>query len=350
MDGASAVQIVTTGGALMVKEICSDRQRWLDKGLETRLSAASTRGVSGQATSLAAEKGFRRSFLARGEYHQSLMPSEDEHDESVDAAIDAANQGSAAPPPVRAEGLPPVAPDVVEQETDGQMDDIVPTRGYRLTPTVGLGGSAGSIQALGTFFDTMPADSGFVFVVVLHLSPEHESTLAELLARRTAMPVVQAEDGMNVEANHVYVIPPGKHLLPVDGHLKLAPLEPAPGKRMAVDVFFRTLADTHGAHAAAVVLSGADGDGAVGLKRIKERGGLTVAQDPDEAEHEGMPRAAVATGMVDWVLKAGAIPPRLCEYFAREKRLHLPSEEPRELPAAAGPPNPDAPEASLREI
>ena len=101
------------------------------------------------------------------------------------------------------------------------------------------------------------------------------------------------------------MIPPGKHLAAVDGHLELADLPTERGQRVAVDLFFRTLADTHGPHAAAIVLSGADGDGAIGIKRIKERGGLTIAQDPDEAEHPGMPRAAIDTGMVDWVLQVG---------------------------------------------
>ena len=93
---------------------------------------------------------------------------------------------------------------------------------------------------------------------------------------------------------------------------------------MAVDLFFRTLADTHGPHAAAIVLSGADGDGAIGIKRIKERGGLTIAQDPDEAEHASMPRSAIATGMVDWVLRVAQMPERLLEYRANEKRVQLP--------------------------
>ena len=208
------------------------------------------------------------------------MPVEDADDRAVDTAIDAVDQGNAVAPTPQPAGLPDVNPDVAEQELGGGIDNIVPTRGYELPPMVGLGGSAGGIQALTGFFEAMPADSGLVFVVVLHLSPEHESTLAELLARHTTMPVVQAEDGMTVAPNHVYVIPPRKYLASVDGHLRLSPLEPAPGRRMTVDVFFRTLADTHGAHAAAIVLSGADGDGAIGIKRIKERGGLTVAQDP----------------------------------------------------------------------
>lgn len=265
-------------------------------------------------------------------------------DSGAEPGPGATSQGGWAP------GLPELAPDTVEQEDGGKtLDDMVPTRGYHLTPIVGLGGSAGGIPALAEFFQAMPPDSGLVFVVVLHLSAEHESTLAAVLGRHTAMPVTQAEDGTTVAANHVYIIPPGKYLSSADGQLRLTPLQPEYGKRMAVDVFFRTLADTHGAHAAAVVLSGGDGDGASGLKRVKERGGLTVAQDPEEAEHEGMPRSAIETGMVDWVLKTREMPGRLLAYFQREQQVQLALEEVssrREAPR----PGPDANATVLRDV
>ena len=108
------------------------------------------------------------------------------------------------------------------------------------------------------------------------------------------MPVVKVTDHTPVKKDHVYVIPPARHLSMMNGTLSLSELDPAKGKRVAVDLFFRTLADTHGPHAAAIVLSGADSDGAIGIKRIKERGGLTVAQQPSEAEFQGMPRSAIA--------------------------------------------------------
>jgi two-component system CheB/CheR fusion protein len=225
------------------------------------------------------------------------------------------------------DGLPAVGPDAIEEALGEQIDSIVPTYGYDMVPMVGLGGSAGSIPALETFFASMPPDSGMVFVVVLHLSPHHESALAEMLQRRTKMRVVQAEHGHKVEPNHVYVIPPAKHLTAVDGQLRLADLEHEAGRRVAVDLFFRSLADSHGAHAAAVVLSGADGDGALGIKRIKERGGLTIAQNPGEAEYDGMPRAAIASGLVDWVLNVAEMPKRIVDYVAREGLLRLPPEE-----------------------
>jgi two-component system, chemotaxis family, CheB/CheR fusion protein len=186
---------------------------------------------------------------------------------------------------------------------------------------VGLGGSAGSIEALQTFFSLMPEDSGLAFVVVLHLSPEYESRLGRVLQNRTVMPVVSVCEPVKVESNHVYVIPPAKHLLMADGHLILADLPQEFGKRTAVDIFFRTLAETHRAHSTAIVLSGADSDGAVGIKWIKEAGGMTVAQRPEEARHDGMPRSASETGMVDWVLPVAEMPRRLLENLRKGKAL-----------------------------
>lgn len=246
-------------------------------------------------------------------------------------------------------GLPPVAPDFIEQQGEVFIDNTVPTRGYEMLPMVGIGGSAGGIHALTEFFKAMPADSGIVFVVILHLSPTHESTMAELLGRSTSMTVVQAEDGQKVQANHVYVIPPGKYLATVNGHLVLTDLESERGKRIAVDLFFRSLADTHGPRAAAIVLSGADSDGALGIKRIKERGGLTIAQDPDQAEYAGMPRASIETGMVDWVLEVEEMPRRLLDYKNSEERLKLPPEDgPQPVPAQR--PSVDDGETALRDV
>ena len=267
----------------------------------------------------------------------------------ADDTVDSANQDSADSRDAEAAGLPALSPDFAETTLGMEYDNIVPSRGYQLTPVVGLGGSAGGIQALSEFFKAAPVNSGLVFVVVVHISPEHESMLAPVLGRATTMPVVQATDGVKVKANHVYVIPPGKHLSAADGHLRLTHLEPERGRRVAVDVFFRTLADTHGPHAMAIVLSGADGDGANGVKRIKERGGLTIAQDPDEAQHDSMPRTSIETGMVDWVLKVREMPGRLLEYVQREKRLKLPPEDGPQ-PAEPVPQTPDEAEAALRDV
>jgi two-component system, chemotaxis family, CheB/CheR fusion protein len=241
-------------------------------------------------------------------------------------------------------------PDRAEEALADLIDNVVPTRGYQMTPLVGLGGSAGAIPALQKFFQAMPVDSGQAFVVVMHLAPEHESTLAELLQRCTKMPVVQLTGREKIEPDNVYVIPPRKAIKALDGHLMLADDSlTARGRHVAVDLFFRTLADTHGPHSAAIVLSGADGDGAIGIKRIKERGGLTVAQDPQEAEHPGMPRSAIGTGMVDWVLPVGDMPARLVQYFALEKKLKLPPEEGPPV-AEHTAPSAGVDEAALRDV
>ncbi len=189
---------------------------------------------------------------------------------------------------------------------------------------VGLGGSAGSLPALQRFFENVKEEGGFAYIVVVHLSPDHDSILAEILQRSTALPVEQIRGRVRVEANRVYVIPPGRRLSLVDGHLQLTDGGEVGQRRYVVDHFFRTLAETHGERVTAIVLSGSDGDGANGLKRVKERGGLTIGQDPAEAEHEGMPRSAIETGMVDWVLPVREMPERLAEYWSNAARLRLP--------------------------
>ncbi|HEX6944575.1 MAG TPA: chemotaxis protein CheB, partial [Casimicrobiaceae bacterium] len=156
--------------------------------------------------------------------------------------------------PDAGKGLPQVAPDAGEREAGTRIDDVVPTYGYALPPMVGIGGSAGAFRPLQAFFENVPADTGMVFVVVMHLAPDHASVLPQMIQKWTAMPVSQAVDGEAVAANRVYVIPPGKHLTASDGLLRLAELERERGRRVAVDLFFRSLADSHGAHATAIVL------------------------------------------------------------------------------------------------
>jgi two-component system CheB/CheR fusion protein len=192
---------------------------------------------------------------------------------------------------------------------------------------VGLGASAGGVGALQEFFETMPADSGLAFVVVMHLSPDFESSLAEVLGQTTAMPVVQVSGEVKVEPNHVYVIPPNKHLMMADSTLCLQERQQAPGQRVAIDLFFRTLADAYGQRAVCAVLTGTDADGVIGLKHIKAQGGVTMAQEPSEAEHETMPRAAIETGMVDWVMPVREMPKKLIEFVHNEKRMELPPEQ-----------------------
>lgn len=214
-------------------------------------------------------------------------------------------------------------------------------------PVVGIGGSAGSIGSLVTFFKSVPEAPGVAFVVVLHLAADHESTLAELLQRCTSLPVIQVQETLTIEPDHIYVIPPGKSLQTAGDQLQLGLLKRR-GRPLAVDLFLRSLAESHGPKASAVVLSGADGDGAIGIKRIKERGGLTVAQSPEEAEYDGMPRASIETGMVDWVLPVSQMSERLLRYHRLGEQLRLPTEEEPASQASRPPPGHD--EAALRDI
>jgi hypothetical protein len=180
---------------------------------------------------------------------------------------------------------------IVENETstiEVGAEQRLPTAPAREDPdsliVVGIGASAGGVQALQTFFMDAPNDSGMAFVVVLHLSPEHESYLAEILRRSTGMPVHQVTDRMKVEPNHVYVIPPAQHLAIEEGRLRLILQKEPRGQRVAVDVFLGTLAAAYGPRSVGVVMSGSGADGALGLKQIKEVGGLTLAQEPADAE------------------------------------------------------------------
>lgn len=191
-------------------------------------------------------------------------------------------------------------------------------------PVVGIGASAGGVAALLRLFEQMPKQSGMAFVVILHLSPQHESNAAEILQRATGMPVEQVQSATRIEPDHVYVIPPAVDLTMVDGDLIPTPRERTQGSPVTIDRFFRTLALVRGERAIAVVLSGTGSDGAVGLTAIKEHGGVTLAQAPDDAEYGGMPAAAVSTGMVDVVLPAAEMGPRLIDIWHNAQRISLP--------------------------
>jgi two-component system CheB/CheR fusion protein len=192
-------------------------------------------------------------------------------------------------------------------------------------PVVGLGASAGGVAALRSFFQHTPPDTGLAYVVILHLSPEHESLLPAILQQVTDMPVYQVQAPVPVAPNAVYVISPAKHLSMSDGHLTLSEPERPLGQRVAIDLFFRTLAETCGRSATAVVLSGAGSDGALGITRVKEEGGITIAQDPSEAEYDSMPRSAIATGQVDVVLPVAQMPGQILSYYQQAERIRLPS-------------------------
>ena len=193
-------------------------------------------------------------------------------------------------------------------------------------PVVAIGTSAGGLRALRTFFQHVPPDSGLAFVIVIHLSPEHESHLAELLQPHVSIPVQQVTESVALEPDRVYVIPPNRNLSAIDTHLRLSELEAERRERAPIDHFLRTLARTHDGHAAGVILTGTGSDGALGLKEIKGKGGLTVVQDPDEAEYDGMPQSALATGFVDLVLPLDRIPQAIIRFARTAPRIELPEE------------------------
>ncbi|HSU26335.1 MAG TPA: chemotaxis protein CheB, partial [Pyrinomonadaceae bacterium] len=182
---------------------------------------------------------------------------------------------------------------------------------------VGIGASAGGIQALSEFFANVDRNSGAAYVVILHLSPDHESKLAEVLQQVAPIPVTQVTKRTKIGPDHVYVVSPNKSLAMQDGHIDLNPIETVEERRAPVDIFFRTLADSHGANAVGVILSGTGADGSMGLKRIKEYGGATFVQNPREAEFNEMPRNSIATELVDSILPVAEIPAHIANYRSR---------------------------------
>ena len=219
-------------------------------------------------------------------------------------------------------------------------------------PVVGIGASAGGMSALQMLFENMPKATEMAFVVILHLSPKHPSSAAEILQRTTRMPVVQVTSKVQIEAGHIYVIAPNLHLAMMDGLLLVDELERPRGQHVAIDLFFRTLAHVHRERAIAIVLSGTGSDGAVGLSRVKEQGGVTIVQSPGDAEHDGMPVAAIRTGAVDFILPVGDIRQKLVDLWANAKVIELPSPDDTEAPieSAAVPADVAGAESALQEI
>jgi two-component system CheB/CheR fusion protein len=179
----------------------------------------------------------------------------------------------------------------------------------------GLGASAGGLEALRSFFDAMPADSGMAFVVIQHLAPDHKSMMGELLSRKTQMPVSQAEDGERLERNHVYLIPPKKCLTIFHGKLLLTDWDSKKGPNLPVDAFFSSLAEDQATRAIAIALSGTGSDGTRGIRAIKEAGGLVMIQDERSAKFSGMPHSAIATGLADYILPASDMPAELLKFI-----------------------------------
>lgn len=197
-----------------------------------------------------------------------------------------------------------------EPDSSGAKDDSSPPRGNPF-PVVGIGASAGGLEAFGELLKALPPDTGMAFVLVQHLDPQHHSLLADILSGMTHMPVITVEDGIEIVPNRVYVIPPNTSMVIDDRYLKLVKREA--GLHLPIDMFFRSLASVQGSRAIGVVLSGNASDGSVGLRAIKAECGLTFAQDESTARFGGMPRSAISTGSVDYVLSPAAIGRELTE-------------------------------------
>jgi two-component system, chemotaxis family, CheB/CheR fusion protein len=193
--------------------------------------------------------------------------------------------------------------------------DKLLVKSANLFPVVGIGASAGGLDAFKKLLKAIPENSGMAYVLVQHLDPSHESLLQELLQKVTNIPVLEIADDIKVEPNHIYVIPSNKMMVATDGVLLLAP-RPAKSKNernLPIDLFFTSLAEVHQSHAIGVVLSGTASDGTLGLKAIKDHGGITFAQDEASAAYEGMPHSAVQAGVVDFILPPEKIPQKLQE-------------------------------------
>lgn len=188
----------------------------------------------------------------------------------------------------------------------------------RTAPThiVGIGASAGGLEAIEAFFKNMPPKSNLAFVVIQHLSPDYKSLMVELLTKRTEMPVHRAEDGMVVESGNIYLIPPRKNLTIFHGKLMLNDKISNHGINLPIDIFLRSLAEDQGEQAIAVILSGTGSDGTRGVRAIKEMGGMVMLQNEESAKFDGMPKAAAATGVADFILAPEAMPDQLLAYVA----------------------------------
>ena len=193
-------------------------------------------------------------------------------------------------------------------------------------PVVGIGASAGGLAVFEAFFSAMPTDTdlGMAFVLVQHLAPDHKSILVELVRRYTRMQVYEVEDGMTVWPNCIYIIPPNRDMAFLNGTLHLLEQTSPRGRRLPIDFFFNSLAQDQHERSICIVLSGTGSDGTKGIRTIKDEGGMVMAQNPESAEFDGMPRSAIATGLADYVLPAAEMPAQLIAYVAHAfgKRPH----------------------------
>ena len=181
-------------------------------------------------------------------------------------------------------------------------------------PVVGIGASAGGLEAFEKFFTNLPENSGMAFVIVQHLAPDHKSILTDLIGKFTSVPVCQIKQGMLLKTNNVYIIPPGKNIEISKGTFKLVEFEHPHGLRLPIDHFFKSLAKKLKTKAIGIILSGTGSDGTLGVRNIKESNGLVLAQSPESAKYDSMPLSAIQTGLVDFILDPEEMPSRLLAY------------------------------------
>ncbi|MGH8212708.1 MAG: chemotaxis protein CheB, partial [Rhodanobacteraceae bacterium] len=240
---------------------------------------------------------------------------------------------------------------MVDQETGIPHNPGTGQRSRLAFPVVGMGASAGGLGALRQVLEHLPKRNGMAFVVILHLSPKHESGADTVLQACTEMPVVQVREETPLQPDHVYVISPAHDLMMTDGVLCVTQAERPYGRPVAIDLFFRTLADAHQDKAVGIVLSGTGADGSTGIARIKEQGGVTFAQLPEDADYEDMPRNAIASNRIDFILPAAEIADKLIALRENIRRIRLPKvSADGEPPAKALPDESSDAEQALREI
>ncbi|MDP3105834.1 MAG: chemotaxis protein CheB, partial [Candidatus Methanoperedens sp.] len=184
-------------------------------------------------------------------------------------------------------------------------------------PVVGIGASAGGLEAIEKLFSNMPYDSGMAFVIIMHFDPTSKSVMVEILKRYTKMEVYQAEDGMKINPNSVYIIPPNKDMAILHGTLQLLEPTVSRGIRHPIDFFFRSLSEDCKEKAICIILSGTGTEGTLGLKAIKGEGGMVMVQDVTSAAYDGMPASAIATGFADYVLYPEKMPEQLLNYITQ---------------------------------
>jgi len=196
----------------------------------------------------------------------------------------------------------------------GTQNDLIP-EGKGDFFVTGIGASAGGLEALRDFFSALPSDTGMAFIVVQHLSPDYKSLMDELLSRHTSMPIKIVHDGMNINPDTVYLIPPKKNMTIFHRKLYLTSPGEQKGVNLPIDIFFRSLADDIGKKSIGIILSGTGSDGSLGIRSIKEMGGMVMVQDDQSAKFDGMPKSSIATGIVDYVLNVNKMPEELVKYI-----------------------------------